>query len=173
MNEWRVTKYNPRLRDSRGAFAGEAWTSASDVGQSFGGVLLDLATYLDTEDLYVRAALHFLQETGLTSLQVRNLEAVAPLPLPGSLEQLLGEGTPIVEDQQLAGAELERACRLNLRSLLWCRLEQPGVFFLHFGHDYYMYIGSLAVCHASVLYAEHIGLFVEEWSSPYAQRSER
>jgi hypothetical protein len=54
-----------------------------------------------------------------------------------------------------------------LRSLIWCKLEEPGRFFIHFGHDYYMYIGSESPSPASIDYAGQICLFVEPMTSPY------
>jgi hypothetical protein len=39
----RVTKYDPALRvGGRGAFTGDDWTSVSDVGRTFDGVVLTL-----------------------------------------------------------------------------------------------------------------------------------
>jgi hypothetical protein len=38
--------------------------------------------------------------------------------------------------------DIERICRLNLREALWCKLEDEGGQFVHFGWDYYMYIGG-------------------------------
>jgi hypothetical protein len=40
----RVTKYDPALRDERGGFTGDDWTSVSDVGGLFSGRVLTLQT---------------------------------------------------------------------------------------------------------------------------------
>jgi len=37
---------------------------------------------------------------------------------------------------------LADVCRLVLREILWCKLESPNGFYIHFGYDYYMYFGS-------------------------------
>lgn len=169
MYQWRVTKYDPAFRDERGRYLADDWTSASDIGREFDGRTLTLEAYLAVEDRYVAAAMHFLRESGLDGLTVRALETAAPDALPDDapLTDLLKAGPPIVEGEWLTGPDLERAIRLNLRSLIWCKLEEPGRFFIHFGHDYYLYIGSAAPCPESVDFATRIGLFVEEMDSPY------
>ena len=53
-----------------------------------------------------------------------------------------------------------------LREEFWCRLEGEGCF-LHFGHDYYMYVGVPVPCPESQKLASRLGLFVEEFASPY------
>ena len=35
MIEYRVTKYNPALRDARGAYIAAEWTSVADIGCEF------------------------------------------------------------------------------------------------------------------------------------------
>ncbi|MEA2510692.1 MAG: hypothetical protein QOJ59_179 [Thermomicrobiales bacterium] len=169
MYQWRVTKYDPRRRDRRGRYRGDDWTAASDVGGAFDGQTLSLEDYLSVEDQYVATAMHFLRESGLDGLMVVDLESRSPDSLPDEspLPDVLSAGPPLAEGQRLSGADLERAIRLNLRSLLWCKLEEPGRFFIHFGHDYYMYIGSAVPCPESIAFAHRVGLFVEEMESPY------
>ena len=126
---WRVTKYDPQLRDLAGAFRGDTWTSMDDIGQLFGGERLTHELYLAMEDWYIAAALHFLNESGLRALRITGLE------LPARAESSLG--TPelaalmhrvhVEEGQYLTGDALENVCRLNLRSLLWCSLRSPAV----------------------------------------------
>jgi hypothetical protein len=169
VQQWRVTKYDPARRDERGRYQGDDWTAASDIGGEFGGRTLSLEEYLAVEDRYVAAAMHFLRESGLDGLTVVDLETGPPDALPDDLPlpELLAAGPPITEGQRLSGAELERAIRLNLRALIWCKLEELGRFFIHVGHDYYMYTGSAVPCPESIAFAARIGLFVDEMDSPY------
>jgi len=174
MFQWRVTKYDPRRRNRQGHFLGDDWTAVSDIGVSFGGRVLSLKEYLAVEDRYVAAVLHFLRESGLDALAVVDLESngavsLADDPAGGAS---LDPGLVLREGQRLSGAELEQAIRLNLRSLIWCKLEEPGRCFIHFGHEYYMYIGSMEPCPASIDYTHQLGLFVEPMSSPYLKSDE-
>jgi hypothetical protein len=168
--QWRVSKYDPGLRADPDLFLDD-WTSVSDIGDVYRGQVLSLATYLAMEDRYVAAAMSFMRESDVSSLMVVDIEHGQPPAAQSpadSLNTLLAEGEPLREGSWLSGPALERACRLNLRELLWCKLEDPGSFFIHFGYDYYMYLGSDMPCQKSVRYAEGLGLFVEPMRSPYA-----
>lgn len=171
MHQWRITKYDPRLRDDGGAYTGTDWTSATDVGKTLSGHQLGLEEYLATEDRYVSAAGRFLQESQVSSLVVAELEPAGEVPgaiVTHGLDNILHGGPDLTSGLRLDSDDIALVCRLNLRSLVWCRLEEPSKFFIHFGHDYYMYIGSSTYCPESISYAESIELFVEEGISPYA-----
>ena len=66
-----------------------------------------------------------------------------------------------------AGGELLETIVRGIRSHIWCKLEALPDFYLHFGHDYYMFIGSSNDLAESVQHARRIGLFVEECVSPH------
>jgi hypothetical protein len=165
---WRVTKYDPRFRDSTGAYRGDTWTDVSDIGQVVGDVHVTRELYLAAESRYVAAALHFLKESGLTALRITGLELWTREKSSRRKPKLAipSHRVPVKEGQYLSGGSLEAVCCLNLRSLMWCKLEEPGRFYLHFGYDYYMYIGTDKPLSASVAYARNLGLFVEPMRSP-------
>ena len=77
---------------------------------------------------------------------------VAPLPVMI---------TPAVETLPLGPV-----IRSVLREEFWCRLEGPAGY-LHFGWDFYMYVGVPYPCPKSQELARGLGLFVEEYPSPY------
>jgi len=168
---WRVTKYDPNLRDRAGAFRGDEWIMVTEIGQTFGGERLTRELYLAMEDRYVSAALHFLKERGLDSLKVKSLEQrprVKSWGVPAEFAAL--RHTVHVRDgEYLSGDSLQSICRLNLRSLLWCKLEEAGQFYLHFGWDYYMYLGAGKPLPESESFARALGLFVEPMRSPYGE----
>jgi hypothetical protein len=157
--EYRVTKYDPAFRDSSGAYTRDEWTAFSDIGRSFGGAVLTREEYQRVEDAYVAAALGFLRESGVPSLAVTELESHAGHALA------FGEGSILGLEQ------LEEVIRRALRKELWCRLERPEGF-VHIGWDYYMYIGVPHPCPEAEKLAHRLGLFVEEFHSPYNQESE-
>ena len=154
MFQYRVTKYDPAFRDASGRHLRDEWISFSDIGRSFGGVPLTREEYQRVEDAYVAAALGFLRESGCDSLTVVDLEnARAHLSAPA-------------EGAALSGPRLAEAVRGLLREYFWCRLEGGGCF-LHFGWDYYLYVGVPSRCPQACLLASKSGLFVEEFASPY------
>jgi len=172
MNTWRLSKYDPRFR-KRGAFQLDVWTSVSDIGKSFEGKVLTVEEYLRTENQYVSVISSFLKETQVSSLVVTALEKHFP---DGPIERLdssdplldpLAEITSILEGDTLSLSEIETVCRLSLREFLWCKLENDELAYVHFGYDYYVYLGSASDCPQTREYASSIGLFMERFPSPY------
>ncbi|HEY2584432.1 MAG TPA: hypothetical protein VGI81_01560 [Tepidisphaeraceae bacterium] len=152
--EYRVTKYDPIYRNSSGAYTRDEWLSFGDIGRSFNGVELTSREYQKVEDAYVVAAIGFLREAGVPQLAVRGLENTGGVPLP------FGEGDSLTVEQ------IPDVLRRLLRAEFWCRLEAAGAF-LHVGYDYYMYVGVPRQCPAARRRAEDLGLYVEEFASPY------
>jgi hypothetical protein len=158
MNQYRVTKYNPALRDPSDSFTGHEWTSVADIGRSFAGVILTGEEYGRVEQAYASAALAFLGEAGLTELRIEGFEN------PRGLHMAFDEGT--VLSLEHVGEIVGRI----LREEFWCRLEGDRGF-LHFGWDFYMYVGVPHPCLSAQARAVELGLYVEEFLSPYNERS--
>ncbi len=55
--------------------------------------------------------------------------------------------------------------RRILREEFWCRLERSEGF-IHFGWDYYMYVGVPHPCPTAEARAAELGLYVEDFASP-------
>ncbi|MCY1009969.1 hypothetical protein OV079_31290 [Nannocystis pusilla] len=70
----------------------------------------------------------------------------------------------LAEGVWLEKAAIREVARLALREVLWCRLEGPE-FHVHFGYDFYMYVGGVALTGEPPAVT---GLFVEAIrESPY------
>ncbi len=154
MIEYRVTKYDPALRDARGAYTADDWILFKQIGSAFGGVVLTEGEYLRVEDAYINSAIAFLSEGGLDSLTVEGIENHKGLALD------FGEGSVL---------PLERVgdvIRQLLREEVWCRLESDHGF-VHIGWDYYMYIGVPHRYPKAELLAKELGLYPELIPSPY------
>ena len=155
MHQYRVTKYDPALRDAAGAYSNQEWTSFSDIGRS-GAVTLTEEDYVRVESAYIDMAKKFIAEDGGSALRVIGIEnrgGFTEAPIEGAL---------------ISVAELPAVCRSILREEFWCRLEADDRF-LHFGYDYYMYVGVKSECAAAVAAAAALGLFVERFDSPYSE----
>ena len=155
MNEYRVTKYNPAFRDSSGAYTRDEWTSVGDVGRAFDGVELTRGEYERVEDAYVTAALAFMREAAVAQLSVRGLENARGLPIP------------FAEGDALPLEQIPEVLRGVLREEFWCRLEADDAL-VHVGWDYYMYLGVPRPCPTTRRQVENLGLYVEDFASPYA-----
>ncbi|PHU99509.1 hypothetical protein CSQ88_22145 [Iodobacter sp. BJB302] len=154
MHQYRVTKYNPKLRNPDGTYPAEEWTSRADIGRSFGGVCLTREEYLRVEQAYLDTAAAFLSEAGISELTVTGLENHRKYPnAPQEGSHIKAEAVPAV-------------LRSLLREDFWCKLESHAAF-IHIGYDYYMYIGMpIESKHASII-PQPNGLFIETVQSPY------
>ena len=52
---YRVTKYDPKNRSSRGIYTVNEWTSYCDIGKIFDGKKLTFEEYREIEDRYIEA----------------------------------------------------------------------------------------------------------------------
>ena len=143
--QWRVTKYNPK----------------------FNGKEFTLDEYLRVEAAYINSVLKFMEESNVDSLRVLQLESdrleeekISPL-YEKEFEKLI-----LKEDAVLNKDEIHLICKMVLRNLIWCNLYSKE-FFVHFGWDYYMYIGSNVNCLTAMKFTTNNGLFVERCTSPY------
>jgi hypothetical protein len=113
-NQYRITKYDPSLRDATGAYAGCDWTSRSDIRRVFDGGLLSEAAYLKVENGYLFAMESFLDEAGIESLELKGLER----------RDSAGDG--FVSGGNLTIAQSLDFARLVLREEAWGKLVVPG-----------------------------------------------
>jgi hypothetical protein len=165
---FRVTKYDPGLRLTTGAYAKDEWTSATDIGRSFGGRAVAVSDYIRVENSYVRAVQIFLEWSGLRHLTVADLQINEidgnSFPLELAQETIERARSP-ANDAEVSGDELDWLVRLSLREAIWCRLIGTSGFYVHFGYDYYMYIGAEAPGDIAPHMPE--GIFAEIFSSPF------
>ena len=159
---WRITKYDPALRNEAGHYTRTEWTFFAQVGDVVGGSLLTFEAYGRVEDAYVAAAMRFVAEADVAPLQVAELEeSTLDAEFQRRIEDVPLAPEAVVNGGSVQGRELEALIRLNLREALWCKLLGSG-FYIHFGWDYYMYIGSRSPCSNAIASARQAGLFVEE-----------
>lgn len=117
MKEYRVTKYDPVLRGPNGEYKGDDWTSIAQIGKSFHGVVLTELEYMRVERAYIKAALSFIRESGISALRVEGLE--------NRRRQLLG----LNEGSVLTPEQLPDVIRRILREDFWCRLQADDGFY--------------------------------------------
>ncbi|TGA99779.1 hypothetical protein E4665_02170 [Sporolactobacillus shoreae] len=155
MYSWRITKYDPAKRNQDGSYAdAKEWTSYSDIGKS-----VSEDEYLRTEENYLNAIKAFAEELAITEVSLSALDGNSTEDAINLFKIWLGKKISLKDAVKLA--------RLVLREDLWCKMEVPDYFFVHFGYDYYMYIGAYKDCPAARKKTEASGLFVESFASPY------
>ena len=169
MFSWRITKYNPKNRDSSGNYLDkEEWTSYFDINNTISNKAYTYQQYLSIEDAYIVSIIMFMKCNKVKTLCVVALE----------------KSHTLLEDDSYASKEMKQAyetikngaacdistiaiiARLILRERIWCKFEAKSMF-VHFGWDYYMYISSARACNQSIQKIKALGLYVEEYASPY------
>ena len=167
MQRLRVTRYDPARRDAEGRFLDDTWTSVSDIGKRFGGQVLTAEEYLRVEAAYVETILGLLSAAGVPELVVSGVEQ-HDLPVGWTLpddEELRRELDRVADGVVVSGAVLARVIRLALREHLWCKLSAANGAYVHFGYDYYTYVG---VPGTGVAAARQGAIFVEpDFPSPH------
>ncbi len=170
MFSWRVTKYNPQFRNSKGHYLKDEWISSSDVGRrKYGGKEFTWEEYIDIENKYINAINLFMECLHVKRLQLYSLEKYNPLGDTSYLSQSMIDGfNDIYNYKILDQKESGDIARLVLRECLWCRLKSRKMY-VHFGHDYYMFIGSEQECSEVIKEIESTGLFFEPFQSPFEE----
>jgi hypothetical protein len=168
--QWRVTKYNPDFRNEKGYYTlTDEWTCPSEIGKIINGREFTLNEYLQVESAYVKAVINIIEESGLNSLRILQLSKwdISEEDRTTTLFEKEFDELILKEDLFVNKNEICLICKMVLRNFLDCQLYFKDKFFVHFGWDYYMYIGSFENCISAIKVAQNNGLFVEKIQSPY------
>ena len=151
MTEYRITKYNPTNRIN-GVYMADEWTSFSDIGKTFGDTILSQDEYLKTEKAYIDCCIELIEKAKISNLSIEQAEYYTEnIRFPSSISST---------------QEIRQVIAACLREQCWLKLVAKD-FFIHFGYDYYMYIGSSLPTDSVIETATHYGLYCEQYSSPY------
>lgn len=166
MEEYRITKYNPLYRNSLGYYVKNDWTSYEDIGLKFEENILTLEDYLEVEKAYIQAVIEVMNSNNLDWLTVDGLEFCEDIFDENCTNEMKRLYKKLKTNLIINISEVPAFCSLALRNYLWAKLDSDSMF-VHFGYDYYMYIGSASVCFEEIEKIERLGLFVETFESPY------
>lgn len=156
MKEYRITKYNPQNRVS-GEYCVHEWTSISDIGKTFDDGTLTSEEYTRVEQTYIDCCIDLLRSAGVSVLSVCCLECYDEnIRFPSHLHN---EN----DIRQIISCCLQEKC--------WARLESIN-FFIHFGYDYYMYVGTNLPHSYVESTVEKFALYCECIPSPYASHND-
>ncbi|MDQ0270600.1 hypothetical protein [Cytobacillus purgationiresistens] len=164
-HQWRVTKYNPDNRDENGSYTRDEWTCPSEIGKTINRKVFMLPEYLQIEQAYIETIMQFLQECNVQSVRmfgVEEREIEASILYEESFSDVRWKEDSIVDQ-----SDIPILCRMILRNFAYCRLEAMKQIYIHFGWDYYMYIGTAQLTPKSIEYARQNGLYAESYESPY------
>ncbi|WP_107838652.1 DUF7683 domain-containing protein [Metasolibacillus meyeri] len=164
--QWRITKYNPVYRNEHGGYTIESeWTSSSDIGKNIDGEILTLEGYLKIETAYIDTIMKFLQVNQIDFVRILKVTYI-----DGNKNSILYdkdiETLQLQDDCEVPASQIPLLAKMTLREFIHCDFMTED-FFVHFGYDYYMYIGSNHYDEEPLEFAEAQGLFVEEMISAY------
>lgn len=157
---WRITKYNPEYRDEDDKYLLDEWTSFSDIGNYFDGSELTSYEYEKIEKCYINSIICLMDCNKINRLKIEDLEVYEEKNVD-TLVNTISEGDILSKEKIII------IIRHVLREQIWCKLVYNKRFFVHFGYDYYMYIGSSAKCEYAIKEIKNKRLFVESIKSPY------
>jgi hypothetical protein len=163
MNQFRISKYDPKLRNNNGSYNRHEWTSFSDIGQTFYDGVLTLHRYQDVEAKYIDALIQFFSVARTPNLRIESIEVFSQSPIP---KELCNHQISLEEGKRVDLHDIPCITRLCLRELAWVKLSGPNDAYLHFGYDCYVYVGAQGVDIKQWHAPE--GLFAEACASPYA-----
>ncbi len=154
MTEYRISKFNPQNR-LNGIYQISEWTSVSDIGKEFDSGILTEDQYKRVEAAYIDCSIEILRKADVSGLLVCSPEYYdEKIRFPEVL---------------YAEIDIRRAIMCCLQEKCWVKLEASS-FFIHFGYDYYMYIGTDLPCILIEKIVKKYNLFCERALSPYNSR---
>ena len=128
------------------------WTSIDDIGKKFDAGVLTYSQYKKVEQAYIDCRIALMGEANVTGLTVCGPEYYDPeIQFP-----------QFVCDE----IEIRRIIMCCLQEKCWAKLEAEN-FYIHFGYDYYMYIGTELPLAMVEEIAVRYNLFCETVQSPY------
>lgn len=166
MYYWRISKYNPRYRENN-VYQNHEWTSIHDIGNKFNGEEFTLNAYVDCEEQYINAVIWAMKELNIISLKLDGVEKYGYDRDCGLAETSAEEFYNSLKDDMVIQAnDIEIIMKLMLREMIWGKLSSENLY-IHFGYDYYMYIGSSKELKETQKYIESSSIFIESMKSPY------
>lgn len=164
---YRMTKYDPKYRNSEGNYTKDEWTAISDVGKVYNNKKFTLSDYLLIEEKYCEAVKSMMDEVSVDTLKIEELEKNYYTSSNEKNSNELKKMYDLLEEgKTIKNCDVALVVKLNLREIIWAKLVSKN-FEVHFGYDYYMFICSSNVSNESIAQITENGLFVEKMRSPY------
>ena len=145
------------------------WTSISDIGKIYNGKQFKYEEYIKTENSYIKVILMFIKLNNIKTITIDELEI-------SNNDKLIYDEYDIQikvlikkvkNKMKIKTSDIELFIRAILREQIWAKLASSDEFYIHFGYDYYMYIGSKAEPQKEIEQIEKMGLVIEKQLSPY------
>lgn len=175
MEKHRITKYDPKNRNDQGHYLYDHWTEISDVGKTLEGELVTKEEYLRIENDYINAVVEILKDSKQEYLRLVgfNQERYQESITDNSnkwFHDVTFENLNLFEDKKVSLEEIPIVIKLNLRRYIDTSLEIMNKYYVQFGYDFYMYVGSPELSNLVMDKLNSTSVFIEEFWSPYDAR---
>ena len=174
MFEYMITKYDQSQRNEHGAYIGpSAWTSYSDVGETFDGKELTTEECLRVENAYISAAIKLFEKSGLPHLRLTRIDAPEwqkedLRSTGGPLYDSAFEAIEFTEDAIVLPEDMRTVLQMIFRDFASASLEWRDKFYIHIGWDFYMYVGTHKADYGIVDSLNTTDLYIDRnYPSPY------
>ncbi|WP_206392428.1 hypothetical protein [Cytobacillus horneckiae] len=119
--------------------------------------------YENVETAYIDTIMKFLEVNNIKSLRILNMTYIDkdPVLYDKGLDNL-----QLKNDQEVSVEHIRLISKMVLRGFIYCNFICTD-FFVHFGDEYYMFIGTNNYQEEPLKFAEEQNLFVEEMVSPF------
>ena len=163
MLQLRISKYNPELRDSKGAYTNlDEWTGVCDIG-----VKTNLETYINVVEDYISAIRKILNESVREPFLLTEFEDSRehmPSEHYAGNDEL--KAIKFEQGMSLDNSQVLTLVKMALRELVWFKLENSKGDFIHSGYEMYIYMGITNPSDNDVP-CNFGEVFIENYVSPY------
>lgn len=165
MYNYKISKYRKKNKNK----IINEWTSISDIGKVYNGTQFKYEEYIKKENSYIEVILMFIKLNNIKKLTIEELEIYNNDKLiydeyDLQIQNLIKNVKNKIE---VKTSDIELFIRAILRERIWAKLYSGDELYIHFGYDYYMYIGSKVNSKEEIKQIEKMGLVIEKQISPY------
>lgn len=169
MYSYKITKYCFKNKDKAEKEVFNEWTSISDIGKIYNGKKFLYEEYIKTENNYIETILMFIKLNNVKYMMVDDLEkhtnrTIVYDKYDFQIEKLIKK---VQNKMKINIRDINLLSRAILRERIWAKLYFNDELYIHFGYDYYMYIGSKLEPKKEIEQIKKFGLDIEPMISPY------
>ena len=169
MKNFRITKYNLKKRDKQDRYLVNDWTSISDLFKKY-KYEDAVKIYKDVEDKFIEVYTSIFSENKIEKMIINSLalyldDEDADYIEKRSFDLNLNDLSWLTDKSEISGKQIEDVLKLLLRGLIWCKLDWEIVY-LHYGDDYYTYIGGVEISDELINNAKKSNIYIEICDSP-------
>ena len=171
MKRYEITKYE----NENGIIEEQEWIAISDIGDTFGGIVLTPEKYQETEDKYVAVIVRILEYMNIQKCRIKNVvkcslikEQFCDVEVSQEVRDLYNERLwntygNIKEGDEVDISTIEDIIRLLLREDIGCDVYVPYRFKLFIGYDYMTCVHLSRTLDPILKELNEIGLYVFEF----------